>query len=170
MSKEAHQEFDVLRNPELPKRFRLWKHQWIGIPLLLAIPTLALLGTFDEDAKQVLATSNDLALSAQYPGKLRHGTSHEIVVSLENKSSRAMQDVRVEIESGYLNRFSEVQVTPEPKTPYQIDLQELAPGERRMITVNLRGGDDYGSHAGKIIARSKGAELASAELKSYVFP
>jgi hypothetical protein len=165
-----YSEFDIVKEPELPKRFRMWKHQWVGIPLLLAIPILALTGLFGDSVESsVSGKPGLLELHAQFPTKGRYGFEDEIRLEVLNKSARTLEKVDVTLDSEYLAHFSEVFIHPSTERPYQVTLKDLGPGESRKITVEYRG-KEYGAFSGKFKALVDGTEVAVAEVGSYTFP
>jgi hypothetical protein len=165
-----YSEFDIVKEPQLPKRFRMWKHQWVGIPVLLAIPILALTGFFGDSFETSVSGRADLLeLHAKFPTKARYGFEDEIRLEVRNKSGRTLPKVEVLLDPEYLAQFSEVYIHPSTERPYQLVLRDVGPGESRKITVEYRG-KSYGAHSGKFKALVDGTEVAVAEIGSYTFP
>ena len=61
--------------PEMPRRISLHPGQWVFVPLMLAIPILALLGFFGGQ-HTTRAELGPLAVSVRHPAALRYNASN----------------------------------------------------------------------------------------------
>lgn len=171
MSKKDGLEFDITKEPQLKRRFMLWSHQWIGLPLLLAIPVLGLTGVLSESSEKIeaLADAEKIEIRGEYPSKLHYGKPEQIELTVANKSSAPIRELDLRFESSYLRNFSEVSFIPPIDEGYVMRLRNLKPGESRHLVVSVKG-EKYGWHTGKIDAAVAGRAIASIDLKSFVFP
>ncbi|MBI1296719.1 hypothetical protein GC175_17320 [bacterium] len=58
--------------PPIKKRFQFTKAQLIGVPLILLIPILALIGVFDAHLERTTAVAGDLQVTVEYPTSVRY--------------------------------------------------------------------------------------------------
>lgn len=85
--------YPVLESPKLPRNFKLWWHQWIAFPVILAIPILALCGVFGDSGAHVATSSRNVALSADYPKRMHYGQTEELLVTIKNITARQLDAV-----------------------------------------------------------------------------
>lgn len=159
---------EPLHVPERPRRPRLHRYQWIGLPLLFLVPALALAGVFGETQARAEATAAGLALAVDHPTRLRYGQAGTAEITVENRTERALDTVVVAIGAAWLTGFSDVAITPEPARAFEVELTDLAPGETRRVHASLRA-ERYGEHAGRVEARSPGGE-AAVRVHTFLFP
>lgn len=171
MSKDqASNRFDVLQVPAFPRRLRFAPGQWLLIPVLLAIPVLALKRTFGESRETSSVSVRDFDLSVEYPKRLRYGEIEEISITVQNKSRRPAQGVMLEVSPGYLEQFSRIQFNPPSvESSNRVRLDYMEPGESRSVHLSLRG-KSYGKHLGEIMVAGEGTAAARAPVESFVFP
>lgn len=155
--------------PEIQRRFRLYRWQWIGLPALLLIPTLALFGTFGESWAEAADASEELELRIKYSSRFRYKALQEMEVRVLNRSDRLLDTVTVAFDTAYITRFSTVTFTPDVKTAYEVELTDLLPGETRLITVGLQG-ESYWRHSGSITAGRTGSPPAEVFVSTFIFP
>ena len=109
-----------------------------------------------------------LELSAEYPSRLRFQNSERLIVRIHNRSDAPLAEVSVAFDAEYIHAFTAVAFDPAPESPYMVDIGELAPGDSRLLSVQITA-DEYGSHRGWISV-SAGGTNARLELSTFVFP
>ena len=154
--------------PRTARRLSFTRKQLIGLPLLLTVPILTLLGVFGERSTRVSARSKALTIAAQYPERFRYRQVQSLQVSVTNITSRVLDTVHVSLDTAYISRFSSVRIEPAPHDAFAIDLRAVKPGESRLISAELWG-ERYGRHRGCILA-STGSDTARLEVSTLVFP
>jgi hypothetical protein len=154
--------------PAFDPRIRLSWRQWVGVPILIAIPLLALFGVFGERQSPAHAKSATLELAVSYPSRFRYRQMQPIHVSVRNLSSTVADTIKVSFDTAYISRFASVKFDPLPNAAYTVDLPDVKPSESRLVSVELWG-DDYGNHRGAIVARH-GTDSAIVHLSTLVFP
>lgn len=172
MRKDQGLDYDVIKAPHLKRKFRLWWHQWIGLPVLLAIPVLGLTGVLGDSTEQIAPVTdpqNQLEISGEYPKRLHYGKPEQIELTIMNKSGRVLNDVVVKFDPNYMKQFGDLMFVPGIEEAYRVKLSTLRPGESKQVLVSLRG-EKYGPHDGKIEAQLGGRTIASVDVKSFVFP
>lgn len=159
--------------PEIKRKFQFYLIQWIGVPLLMVIPILALFGVFGESFQKANASNAEFDMTVEYPSRFRYKMTNPVEVSLTNKSSRPIQNLTVDFEHSYISKFSEVQFTPQPKEvtgdSYKIELTEIMPGETRRVSASLQG-EHYGSHQGFVRAKSESGSGSEVQMETFIFP
>ena len=61
--------------PDVERQFKQYVYQWIGIPLIMLIPVLSMLGVFGETMASTAAEeAGILALDADYISRFRYKT------------------------------------------------------------------------------------------------
>lgn len=159
-----------LQAPDAPRRFRLHGYQWIGLPLLFLVPALALLGVFGETWKRVEATGEDLALEVRYADRYRYKQINTVEAWVENRSGTRLDMVVVAFDPTYVRQFSAVAFIPTATEPFEVELYDLRPGERRLVWAELQA-ECYGWHRGSLQAYAVGhTDTASVALTTFVFP
>lgn len=162
-------EKNPLQAPKLPRRIRFWRFQWFGLPVIFAIPILALAGVFGVRTAVSETDGQGLALKVEYPERFRYGLSEPIRVELRNDSNRIMRDVRIAVNPDYLRKFSQVELPPEAVSANEIRLPQLSPGELRTVVLEIQA-ESYGRHKGSVSAGAGKEEFVRAELHTMVFP
>lgn len=140
----------------------------IGIPLILAIPVLALFGVFGERHDVVHASSASLDMRVSYPERFHYRQVLSLRVNVRNISAQPMDTIRVSVDTAYIGRFSSVRFDPPARRAYTVDLTDVQPSESRLVAVELWG-QDYGRHPGSVIARA-GSDSVVARFRTIVFP
>lgn len=165
--------YPILVPPPVEKHVRLWWHQWIGIPLLLLIPVLALFGVFGESLREVTASSEKIELTVIYPARFRYRQTQPLEILVRNKSPEAILDLIIELDPDYARHFSQVSFIPEANDAFKIRLLDLKPGEQRLIVGELEA-DNYGWHRGSVSAALPtpfpGVIVTRVKLNTIVFP
>ncbi|MBI4408627.1 MAG: hypothetical protein HY561_02885 [Gemmatimonadetes bacterium] len=162
---------DVPQPPDAPRirrRVRFSPLQALGILLILGLPLLALLGVFGESSREAEAHTAALRVHLRYPDRFRFEQIGELLLFVDNTSSRPLDSVRVEFDSFYVNRFSQVTFTPAAEQAYRVRLARLEPGATGLVAVELQG-EHYGRHRGAVRVAA-GADTAALGLSTLVFP
>ena len=154
--------------PELNRRLKFGVIQMVGLAALMLIPILALFSVFGLGEAFVSGRSSALALTVEYPPRLRHGAADVVVTEVTNTSSSAMDTVTVIFDSSYVGKVSEPRFTPPVSRAFELDLVNIAPGESRRIELAFYA-DEYLSHSGEIRA-AHGADTARVTVETFVFP
>ena len=155
--------------PEIDRHFRLYPWQWIGLPLLVLIPILALFGVFGHTWADVRDAGADVEMEVRYPTRFRYKELQAMYVRVRNRSDRMLDTVTVAFDTGYINRFSTVTFKPDISRAYEVELTDVVPGEERLITVEIQG-EAYWRHRGSITGWHSGADTAEVRVSTFIFP
>jgi hypothetical protein len=155
--------------PELPRRLRLYAVQWIGVPLLVALPLLALLGAFDERRATIEVSSLELQLRIDYPARSRYKEINTFLISVENRAQHALDAVHVVLDPALVDGFTRLEFIPAASSANTIALLGLQPGEAREVQVILQAERSW-RRAGEIIATSGAHDTARVHLRTFVLP
>lgn len=154
--------------PDIPRRVRLYPGQWIGIPILILIPLLAMLSVFGETRATAEASDGPVHVEVDYPTRLRTGQRSEIEVRVRNLSAAALTAVTLSFDPDYFARFADVSFMPGPGAPYELELTGLGPGETSVLRIELEGDRAWRSH-GRISVHHDGG-AAHLPLSTFTFP
>lgn len=159
--------------PEVDKKFQVHTYQWIGIPLMLLIPILALVGLFGESVDSVRTSSQQLEMSVEYPTRFRFKMIDEVTVTLSNVSGQTLPSVLVNFDREYIDAFSTVTFTPAVKSitgsNYIVEVSDLQPGETRVISATVQA-ENYGMHRGTIGLGPEEAQDLEVSVATFTFP
>ena len=100
--------------PDVPRRIRLGGTQLAGLALLVLLPSLSAAGLLDPAQDQRTVTAGPLALTVQYPRRMRHSTNQWVTVQVQNRSGEPSTAVTVKIDPSYLKSFDPVIFVPAP--------------------------------------------------------
>lgn len=158
--------------PEIARRVRLTSLQKIGIPLILLLPFLSLIGlTYSEG--YVDAPGSPLSLRVEYPDRMRYGMFGRVIVEVINDSGEAAGPVTVQVDGSYLKQFEQIATAPaaETVTPavFEFTIDEVPPGEGRKVVVEMKA-EVPGRHTGLLAARGPGGDAVQAEIATFIFP
>lgn len=160
----------ALQVTEQPRRLELHRYQWVGLPLMLLIPVLALFGVFGETWGRADDVSADLALRVEYPTRYRYKQINALEVFVENVSGGPLDTVVVAFDPAYVLRFSTPTFIPAPEVPYEVELLDVQPGEVRLVVAELQG-ERYGRHRGAVEAYRPGSsDTARVAVSTIIFP
>lgn len=159
--------------PTFDRNFQLHKTQLIGIPVMLLIPILALLGMFGEtDHEQTIANPR-LEMQVTYPTRLRYKMIDAVAISLTNTSAQTIPTLQIEIDRSYVEGFSEVTFTPAidqiTGTVYIMELTDLQPGDTRVVSFAIQA-EKYGKHQGAITVTPESEEALRVLIETLTFP
>lgn len=160
----------VLRTPDRPRRVTLDRLQRIGVPLLSAVPLLALLGAFGESRVRGDEAGAGLSVQVEYSSRYRYKQINTLRVQVENGTSHALDTVVVELDSAYAARFSTLMFIPSARAPFEMELLDLQPGEVAGVWVELQA-ERYGRHRGDLVVYASGLpDTVRISLSTFVFP
>jgi hypothetical protein len=126
--------------PDVERRVRLYRGQWIGLPILMLIPILAMTSALGGTRKTLVIDRPGLQAVVDYPTRLRAGQWSEVEVRLRNTSGAALDTVTVAFDPEYFKRFARVSFMPEPAAaPYRVDLDGLGPESTAVVRVEFEG-------------------------------
>ena len=154
--------------PAVTPRFAFTRKQYIGIPLLAAIPVLTLLGVFGEKRQAARATSRSFEMRIEYPSRFRYRQVQPLDITITNVSPNTLDTVTVSLDTAYITRFSSVRISPPPAKNFVVALSDVRPQESRLIHAELWG-ERYGSHRAEIIGAAS-ADTVRKQIHTFVFP
>jgi hypothetical protein len=161
------------KEPAILRKLHLYVFQYIGIPLILLIPILALSGVFNQQFAQLQQENDALALSIHYPNRSRYEVLSNVTINIENKTEETIPLVLLSISKSYLKEFFVIDILPLvsqiTEENYEVELEEIASEESRLVTIDLEG-DIYGEHTATVSLASEGIEPLSLTIKTFVFP
>lgn len=134
-----------------------------------AVVVLALLGFFGRSQRSASAQSADLALSVDYPSRLRYEQLSPLVLLVSNASAQVLDTLTVHFDPAYLSQFSQIEMVPSADRPWEVELLDVKPGETRRISMELQG-DRYGRHSGTVSAGAQNVDSVSVRISSFIFP
>jgi hypothetical protein len=159
--------------PEFDRRVELNWTQLIGVPLIMLLPVLALLGLFGQTFDTAVQANDELELHVRYATRFRHGMVNPVEVTVRNLSAQTVENVRVEFDDAYLGRFIRVTFKPEvariSQEAYTVALGPIAPGESRRVVVTVEA-DEYGRHHGRVTAAGENGPAVVVSLTTTIFP
>jgi hypothetical protein len=154
--------------PSIPPKLRLSRKQWIGFPVMLAIPIITLFGLLGERTALARVKSASLDVAVSYPERFRYRQVQPLHLWVRNLSTQPLDTITVTFDTAYISRFSSVRFDPPAKKAYAVELTDVRPMESRFVAVELWG-QDYGMHRGTIVART-GTDSAVVHARTFVFP
>ena len=164
---------DAPEPPPLHRFVKVERLQLIGVPILAAVAIAGLFGAFDATSAQSATGGTPLALHVEFPSRIQLEQPKPLSIEVRNESSRALDDVSVEIDRSYLDGFDRSSFVPEPDqiTPraYVVDLGAIQPGEVRRVALEVRP-EKVGRRQGELRATAGGQPLAVIDLSTFVFP
>jgi hypothetical protein len=173
MALQDRQTMELPKPPKFPRRVGIYHAQLIGIPLLMAVPFLALLGMFGERTETVSVAAPPVEMTVEYPALYRFKMTRTMDVAVRNVSGRSIPSLVVAFQREYIDSFSQVSFTPQADTitgtAYEVQVQDLQPGETRHLSVDLRA-EDYWKHRGTVAVSSERTELVHTPVETWVWP
>jgi hypothetical protein len=155
--------------PEVRRRVMLHGAQWIGIPLLMLVPVLALLGVFGESRRHAEAGSDVLRVEVDYPQRHRTGLRSDIVVRLRNVSSAPLDGVSVAFDPAYFSDAFNVLFNPPASAPHEVALPVLEPGAEDEVRVEFEAEHRWWRR-GWIRVTRDGRAVAELRIGTFVLP
>lgn len=154
--------------PTVPRALRLTALQRIGLPVLFAIPILALFGVFGEHFTTAHADGAGLAITMRYPDRAHYRQPVSFRLSMRNVSARPVDTITVTLDTAFMRAFSDVSLSAPLNGAYVARVTNVAPGETRAISAMVSG-ERYGRHAG-VIAVTGPQGTARLPVATFVFP
>lgn len=154
--------------PPVPRALRLTTLQRIGVPVLFAIPILALFGVFGEHFTTTHADGAALAIAMRYPDRVHYRQPMSFRLSMRNVTARPLDTITVTLDTAFMRAFSDVSVSAPLNGAYVARITNLAPGETRAISATVSG-ERYGRHAG-VITVTAVQDTARVPVATFVFP
>ena len=150
-------------------RIRLAGIQRVGLPLLALVPLLAIGGLFGEGRAEATATRGPLLVRAHVPTHLRYRQRMTLELSVTNRGTSVVDDLRLRVDSSYLDRFSAVTLAPAAAADGSVHLGALVPGASTRLVVTFDG-EASGAIRGAAIATDAAGDTVRLALRSTVFP
>lgn len=159
--------------PEIQRKFRLYRFQYIGGAVIILIPVLALLGVFGETITRVQEASPELQVEVEYVTRYRYKMLDTLTVSVENLTGETVPALTIRFSRTYVEQFSTVAFSPPEARitgeAYIVELQSIEPGAIRVVQVALQA-EKYGIHEGVVSASAEGIAPVSVPIRTIVFP
>lgn len=159
--------------PDIPRYWKLYSHQYVGIPLLLLIPILALLGFLGETSTTVEAAADGIVLRVLYPDRAHYEAYNHITVTARNGSDSDMSGVMVEFDRALLDHFSQLSASPSfteiTEAAYRVELGDIEAGAERVVVLDYQP-DTNGIHESWVRLIADGIDPLLVSLSMLVFP
>ena len=155
--------------PDQPRRFRLYLLQWIGMPVILLFPALALFGVFGRVMDTARASSGGLAVQVDYASRLRYKENNRVFITIANTSGRTLNNVTVACDSSYLATYEDPVFIPSAGNSQIIPIGSLAPGEWRHVRIEGKI-ETMWSCSGSVHAMADGGASVAAAIRTFVLP
>lgn len=157
------------RAPEIDRRIGIPPWRLAGILLVLAVPTLAVAGVFGESWDHAGADGPNVSVRMEFPSRFRYKMLNSITAHITNRSAQPIDTISVRLDSSYALRFSTVVFTPSAERAYEVPLTDVAPGETRLVVVEIQG-ERYGRHTGRLRVASTSGDTISLPVHTVIFP
>jgi hypothetical protein len=154
--------------PEVHPRLRMRPSERVGVGLLTVLPLLAVLGWFGPTLERASDQAGPLKLEVEYPARLRFHMVEQLVARVTNMGQGPLRQVTLAFDSAYIQAFTEVIFTPEADRAHVVELQQIQPGEARLVSVELKA-DGYGLNRGEVSA-AYGDTRVAVTLSTWVLP
>lgn len=155
--------------PEIERRIALQPSQWVLVPLMLALPLLAILGVFGERRETVTARAGPVHATIEYPTILRYKLRGSVSVQLHNTGATSIDTVTIAIDTAYVQHFTQVLALPSLARAYEVDVAPLRAGERQLVRIELVA-NRQGRHRGELTIATTGADTARVRIATRIFP
>ena len=169
MARESPRPPSLPEPPKVDRRIRIPAHRAVGLALIALVPVLAVLGVFGERRNTADAAAGAVAVQVEYPTRYRYEMLNSITATVTNRSARLIDTVVVRLDSAYTLRFSAVVFTPAAERAFAVPLTDLAPGETRLVEIELQG-ERYGRHSGDLHFESTTGDTLVVPLRTVIFP
>jgi hypothetical protein len=159
--------------PEQPRRLLFGPVQAIGVPLLMVLPLLAMVGLLATKSVVQTAVADEVRLEVEYPVRMAHSAVQPIRLVLYNDDGHPLRDVHVEVDRSYLDGFSERSFTPSLETvdasAYRAPLGHVAGRNSAAISGDVKA-NSSGPHEGEVRVFSGDRLLLRQRLRTFVLP
>jgi hypothetical protein len=154
---------------DTPRRVRLYPHQWLGLPLLMLVPGLALLGVLGPSEAGATLEGRQLQVRVDHPTRLRAGQRAELRVEIRNAVGPPLRDIAVIFDAAYLEAFAEVRFQPGLTGTDHPVIDSLAAGEARTVTASFEG-DRLWRSSGRVHVVAPATDSLTAALHTFTLP
>lgn len=154
--------------PDVPRRLRLTLLQRIGIPVLVAIPIVAMTSLLGEHFTAVTKAASGIALRVEYPDRIHYRQPMPFRVTVKNIGAAPIDTVHVRISPEFMRAYTNVSLSVSLEGAYAFDLRDIAPDSERVISGTVEG-ERYGSSDGIARAYTRAGEVR-VPLHAFVFP
>jgi hypothetical protein len=159
--------------PDVEKRLRFTRSQFVGMPILFALSLLALLGVFDHASTQQVHRSEQVEVTVDYPTRFNYNQPDRLHIHVRNLSMITIPTVTVGIEDAYLRAFSEIQFTPAVDQVedewFQVHFNDVSPEGIYGLLVEFHS-QGIGPHSGRIRVQPEGSEAVEMQISTFIFP
>ena len=155
--------------PDIGRRVSVPLFRGIGMGLILLVPALAIAGVFGESWDTAAARGPNVSVQMEFPSRYRYKMLNSITLAVANTSNRKIDTVTVSLDTAYALRFSTVVITPAPEQAYVVPLTDVAPGEIRLVVVELQG-DYYGRHSGQVRVETTSGDTIALPVHTLIYP
>jgi hypothetical protein len=153
--------------PVMPRRVRLYRAQWLGLPLLLVLPLLGLAGAFGESRQTRTFADEFVRVEVDYPVRLRVRQPSAVHVRVDRLADMA-DSLLIAVDPAWLDRFAKVTVIPEPQHGWSVWLRDPHPGSRAEVRVEFEARQLW-SGRGRIHIQHAGG-VGHVEITTFVYP
>lgn len=161
---------EELQIADQPRRFRLYPFQWVGIPLIMLVPLIAIFGLFGETFTEVRTSGADLDLRVAYADRYRYKQINTFEIHVTNRTGSGLDTVLVRVDRAFVRRFSTIVTIPTPTIPFEFELTNVRPGEERLVWMEMQG-EQYGRHEGSVTAVVAGdTDSVQVQLATTIYP
>jgi hypothetical protein len=94
---------------------------------------------------------------------------NSINTSVTNRSTRPIDTITVRLDSSYALRFSTVVFTPAAERAFEVPLTDVAPGETRLVVMEIQG-ERYGRHRGRLHIETPNGDTLAIPISTMIFP
>jgi hypothetical protein len=154
------------------KLWRFYRHQMVGIPLLLIITIAAMAGLFGDTESTTTKTEGDLEARLVVPNRFRFKMIGPLTLKVTNRGRDPIEATMVRISRPYLEEFSNVRFSPAESHIsgewHVFELGEIAPGDSVVITGEIQA-ESFGAHRGSIEVQSDDT-IIELEAETWAFP
>ncbi len=154
--------------PQLPRALRLTTVQRFGLPILFAIPLLALFGLFGERYADARAAGHNLSADVHYPSLLHYRQPLAFRLSVQNTGATAADSIIVTFGPEFMRAFTAAQMAPPFQGPYSVSLRNVRAGESQIVTGTVSG-DKYWRNNTWVRITGPDGEL-QIPLSAFVYP
>ena len=158
--------------PAQPKIWRFYRHQLVGVPLLLLVTVLAMAGVFGDTESTTTETRGDVEVRLVVADRFRFKMIGPLTVTVFNQGAEPIENTAVRISTDYLANFSNVSLSPAVTRItdewHEISLGALAPGESAVVTGEIQA-ESFGLHRGLIEVQADD-RVVELEAATWAFP
>jgi hypothetical protein len=155
--------------PSIRRRIRLTPSRGVFISICFLVIISALTGVFGESRREIRQQRVAIEMVVEYPTRNRYRQINTIRISVQNRSGQAMDTLTIALDPDYARQFSDVKGIPSFSEGWEMNLTNVAPGERRRMVMELTA-EHFGIHRGEISAFARGMDTLSVEVETIIFP